>query len=158
MAMISCNQYKRFTFFMAHPLNKSGSISPAAITVIVLLLFVVLGGAYMLFFKSSGYVITEPGKDGQLTEKQIIQLTQKVGELIILPEETPLVATVEDAAQLRAEQAFYNDVQNGDKLLIFPQAAKAIIYNEASHKIVNAGPIFVNNDQEHATNEAGLQQ
>lgn len=142
---------------MFRPPHKAGNVSPAAITVIVLLLLVILGGAYMLFFKPSSYDIIEPGENGQLSDAQIEILVKRVGDLMLLPEETPLVATVEDAAQLRAEQAFYKDVQNGDKLLIFPQAAKAIIYNEQSNKIVNAGPIFVNNE-EGGADAAGLQQ
>jgi len=141
---------------MFTPSDKSGNVSPAAITVIVLLLFVILGGAYMLFFKPDSSM-TLPDENGQLTDEQVDTLVEKVGKLIVLPNETPLVATVEDAAQLRAEQAFYKDVQNGDKLIIFPQAAKAIIYNEEANQIVNAGPIFVNND-ENPAEAAGLQQ
>lgn len=135
--------------------NKSGNVSPAAITVIVLLLFVILGGAYMLFFKPNDRMII-PDENGQLSDEQVELLVEKVGELMVLPNETPLVATVEDAGQLRAEQAFYKDVQNGDKLIIFPQAAKAIIYREEENKVVNAGPIFVNNNED--TVDAGLQQ
>ncbi len=125
-------------------LNRKGNVSPAAITVIVLLLLIIAGGVYMLFFKGPSSTANVPGEE--LTEEQIDSLVGRVGQLMMLPEEEPLVATVEDFEQLRAEQAFYKDVQNGDKLLIFPQAAKAVIYNEAKNMIVNAGPIFVNDE------------
>ena len=109
----------------------------------------------MLFFKPNDRM-TMPDENGQLSNEQVELLVEKVGKLMVLPNETPLVATVEDAGQLRAEQAFYKDVQNGDKLIIFPQAAKAIIYREEENKIVNAGPIFVNNNEN--TVDVGLQQ
>ena len=68
-------------------------------------------------------------------------LSAQVAKIMIVPTETPIVASVEQADTLKKEQPFYANVQNGDKLLIYPQAAKAIIYRVSENKIINAGPV-----------------
>ena len=74
------------------------------------------------------------------------QLLQKVGALIILPTgEVPIVGTVEDEKTLAARQAFYKDAKNGDRLLIYVAAQKAILYSPSRNIIVNVGP-FISSD------------
>lgn len=80
---------------------------------------------------------------GELTTEQLLA---KVGRLIVLPNgETPTIASVVDADKLKAEQAFYRDVQNGDFVLIYPQAQKAFIYRPSTDVLVNVGPVYMNN-------------
>jgi hypothetical protein len=72
------------------------------------------------------------------SEQQII--IEKVGKLAVLPDETPVIATVEDAS--RVNQPFLKDAQNGDKTLIFPGARKVILYRPKTNQIVNMGPVL----------------
>ncbi len=73
---------------------------------------------------------------------------QAVSELMILPDEPePIIALVADAARLQAEQAFYRGAENGDMLLVFPQSRQAVIYRPSSNKIVNVGPLIVDDNE-----------
>ena len=81
-------------------------------------------------------------EDGAETDEEIQEVLGQVSELILLPEgETPTVATVVDAEALIAEQPFYSGVQDGDRLIIYPESLKAIIYSPERDIIVNVGPI-----------------
>lgn len=75
-------------------------------------------------------------------QEEIDELLREVSEHILLPEgETPLVATITDAESLIAEQPFYTGVQDGDRLIIYTETLKAIIYSPERGIIVNVGPI-----------------
>lgn len=84
-------------------------------------------------------------------KKEVQDLVAAVGKLIVLPSEEPTVATVMDAKKLIAEQTFYQGAINGDKLLIYPKAQKAIIYSPSRGVLVNVGPVYFNNDQAQTT-------
>lgn len=75
-------------------------------------------------------------------EKEVSNLTDKIGKLIDLPSETPTVATVNDTNKLK-EQPFFAKAENGDKVLIYTESRQAIIYREKSNKIINVGPIAI---------------
>lgn len=70
-----------------------------------------------------------------------VALIAKVKALTVLPEEEPVLFTVNDANLLKSQQAFFKDAQNGDVLMVFQKDSKALIYRESENKIVNAGPI-----------------
>jgi hypothetical protein len=78
-------------------------------------------------------------------EKDTQELLAKVGKLIILPDEQPTFATVLDAKKLIAEQPFYAGAENGDQLLIYQKAQKAILYSPTKNILVNVGPVYFNN-------------
>lgn len=71
------------------------------------------------------------------------RLIDKVGKLLELPkDETPSVATVEDKDKLK-DQPFFASAEKGDRLLIYQGAKKAIIYRESTDKVINVGPIAI---------------
>jgi hypothetical protein len=72
-------------------------------------------------------------------------LMKNIGKHYFIPNERPIIATINEAEKLIAEQPFYANVQNGDKLVIFPVAQKAIIYSPKLDKIVNSGPFVLDN-------------
>lgn len=82
------------------------------------------------------------GKSDSQAEAQ--QLINKVGNLIILPtDEQPTVATVSDLAKLK-DQPFFANAQIGDKVLIYTQARKAILYRPSTNKIIELAPLTDN--------------
>ncbi len=69
------------------------------------------------------------------------RLLAKLGKLIVLPAETPVMVKIDDADQLKSQQKFFDGAQNGDVVFIFPQSAKAIIFSESRNVVVNSGPV-----------------
>lgn len=70
-------------------------------------------------------------------------LLKQVGRLMILPDEVPATFEVEDPALLISQQPFFVGAQKGDRLLVYPQSGKAILYSPTRNIIVNAGVIDV---------------
>jgi hypothetical protein len=64
------------------------------------------------------------------------KLLTKVGNLALLPQgQTPSVAIVKNVDQLKS-QAFFDSAQNGDYLIVYTQAKKAILYRPSDNRIV----------------------
>ena len=81
-----------------------------------------------------------------LATNELQDIVAKVGQLIVLPEnEQPTLMTIADPEQLR-DQPFFARAKAGDKVLVYNQAAKAILYDPVGHKIVEVAPI-TNNPQ-----------
>lgn len=104
-------------------------------------------------FAAAGYMYSQYNtlkNDPQASQKaqadKTNALKEKIGKLISVPkDETPTLATVTDKTKLK-DQPFFKDAENGDVILIFPQAKKAIIYREKDNKLINVGPIAITTD------------
>ncbi len=82
-------------------------------------------------------------------KKEALELNELVGKFVLLPEgEIPTIATVSDPAALK-DQSFFNNAQKGDKVLIYSQAKKAILYRQSINKIIEIAPL---NNNENKTN------
>jgi len=124
----------------------------------VLLILVIVGFAWSFYSyqqaKNQLAVLTDPKQANELNAKQTEELLAKVSKLVVLPnEKNPVVATINDVEVLAATQDFYKDANNGDKLIIFTQSRKAIIYNEAQNKLINVGPILYNSSSGQVTSQ-----
>lgn len=105
---------------------------------ILLALIIVAGIAWLAY----GYINTKnqleklssSGSSAGQTETE--QLVDKVGKLVDLPTgETPTIATVNNAAKLKT-QTFFANAQDGDKVIIYSKAARAILYRPSNNKII----------------------
>lgn len=77
-------------------------------------------------------------KDDAATSARIIK---KVGDLYDVPVgEEPTVAAIQDRSKLDGQE-FFNKAQNGDYLLVYTKAKLALLYREATDKLINVGPI-----------------
>lgn len=83
-------------------------------------------------------------KNPQQAARQEIQTTvAKLSQLMVLPkDETPTIATVTDRNKLK-EQPFFAKAQNGDKVLLYIKAKKAILFREKDNKIIEVAPINI---------------
>ncbi len=108
------------------------------LALLIIIVIAVLG--YAIFNKFNPSIKTP---EGQLSDKEINSLVKKVSKLINVPEEIPVIATIIKADQLIAEQKFYVGSKDGDYLMVFPTAQKAIIYREKEDRLINVGPIIV---------------
>jgi hypothetical protein len=74
-------------------------------------------------------------------------IVTEVGKLISLPaDETPTVATVTDVEKLK-DQPFFANAQNDDKVLIYTNAKKAILYRPSEKRIIEVGAVNIKGDQ-----------
>lgn len=76
------------------------------------------------------------------SQEQVNAILQKVGALIQLPPgETPTMATINDAASAKKSQPFLANAQNGDVLIVYPNAAEALLYRPSTDKLIAVGPV-----------------
>lgn len=94
------------------------------------------------------------GDPEKLAQMETQELLEKVGSLIVLPtDEQPTVATVADPSKLQ-DQAFFAKAQKGDKVLIYTNARKAILYNPQTNKIVEVAPVNIGSQTAGASTES----
>ncbi len=76
----------------------------------------------------------------KINEKETLE---SISKLIIVPQgEIPVIATITNAVSLIKDQPFYKGSINGDVVVIFQKAAKAIVYSPSRNIIVNVGPVL----------------
>lgn len=110
------------------------------IVVVLVLLVVILGGTSGYLFKKMRAQQTTPE---QIALAESKDLAKKVGMLIVLPaDESPTIATVSDPEALK-NQPFFADAKKGDKVLIYTNAKKAILFSPELNKIVNVAPLNI---------------
>jgi len=110
-----------------------------------ILVGIVLGvGLTFLYIQEFGIPFKKVLQNISKTEenKQIKQILDDVGKLIILPEdEEPVLATITDVYSLVKEQPFYKGAKDGDIVIVYQKSLKAIIYSPQRNIIVNVGPV-----------------
>lgn len=81
-------------------------------------------------------------KDPELAAKEQLKgVVEQVAKLIDVPKgEEPQVATVSDVKKLK-DQPFFANAKNGDKVMIYNKAGRAILYRPSTNKIIEIAPI-----------------
>jgi cytoskeletal protein RodZ len=121
--------------------SKKRSTKVAIIVAVAGVIFVGLA-AFAIYQYSQAEYLKTPEGIAEIAKQDSDQLVEKVSQLIKLPDEEAVVATVDDKDKLR-EQPFFVDVENGDKVLIFSAASRAVIYRPSENRIINSGPIAI---------------
>lgn len=105
---------------------------------------VVLATLLLVAVGIAGYFYYQYQKSLQPKDVSDIEtLVTTLGKMIELPEgETPTLATVTDREKL-AEQPFFQKAENGDKVLIYSQSGRAILYRPSTGKIVDMTTVNV---------------
>lgn len=113
------------------------------VLVVLGVLTLILAGTSGLLYKQVRELKVNPQEVAQEENAQIIDM---VGKLVLLPEgEAPTIATVTDPEKLKSEQAFFAKAMEGDKVLIYTQALKAIMYRPSENKIIEVAPLVIGN-------------
>ena len=107
---------------------------------VIILLFLIAAGAAVYFYLQLTELNENPQKVAQAEAEALIE---RVSKLIVLPEgEDPTIATVTDPEPLKS-QAFFANAKKGDKVLIYTNAKKAILYDPVANKIVEVAPVNI---------------
>lgn len=69
-------------------------------------------------------------------EIQTNRIVKEIRQMTTLPDETPSVVTVVDKDKL-SNPALAKGAENGDKILMFPNEGKVIVYRPSTHKLIN---------------------
>lgn len=119
----------------------------------LLVLVLVAGAAYFVYDYRQVKEERDKLSDPQAAAQEATQkLLNEVGAIVAIPEgETPTVATVSDASKLQS-QAFFAKSENGDKVLIFTQAKRAILYRPSTGKVIEVAPINLGNNETPKSN------
>lgn len=116
--------------------------------------FILIGGLILVIGGVAaipGYYYYREYQEAQLLLKDAAQTGQReaeatiaeVGKIFELPAgEQPEVATVSDITKLM-DQPFFSRAQNGDRVLMYARAGKAILYRPTTKKIVEVAPFSV---------------
>ena len=102
---------------------------------LVLVIALLVIGPSLFFYKKYDKAQEELKKSDSRQQSQ--QLVDDIGELVLLPtDEKPTVATVTDVTKL-AKQPFFAKAKNGDKVLVYNKARRAILYRPSIDKVVD---------------------
>lgn len=103
---------------------------------LLVLVLLILAGVVIYFYTQYQNTKTLLQNPSQTSGEEAKQLVTAVGKLIELPaSEQPTIATVSDKTKL-SDQPFFVKAQNGDKVLIYSGAKKAILYRPSINKII----------------------
>jgi uncharacterized protein (UPF0333 family) len=114
---------------------KKSNVSMKKIILVLVFLVVLLGATTFYFYKNS------KSTDSIVDQKEAQTLSDIVGKIALVPkDEVPTIATVSDPEALR-DQSFFVDAKQGDKVLIYTNAKRAILYDPIANKIINIAPL-----------------
>ncbi len=131
---------------MTNPRLKFFLKSPIGYLLVALVVIAAAATTYYLYnrYQETQKLLQNPAVAAQ---KEVKDLIEKVGKLIELPtNETPQLATVSDFNKLK-DQPFFKNAQNGDKVLIYTKAKKAILYRPSTNKIIEVAPVNLGQSQ-----------
>ena len=110
--------------------------------VLIALIFLAAGYSTYYFYTKYQNLKKNPSSAAQEETKALVA---KVGQLIQLPSgEDPTLATVQDKDKLKG-QVFFQNSENGDRVLIYINAKKAFLYRPSTNKIVEVAPLTMEN-------------
>lgn len=107
-------------------------------TSIIILIILALGLAVFFCFK---YLKSS----NKLVEFENKRLVKQISSHIVLPNEIPTFATVADKTRL-INEPFFKNAENGDKVLIFTNAGRVVLYRPSIKKIVDISTVTVNSE------------
>ena len=114
------------------------------IGIVIVLVVAIAGGGFYIFKKNQKTTSTFTlGDKQQSAQDQVAELISEVGKLMDLPKgEEPTVATITDINKLK-DQPLFSKGSNGDKVLIYATARKAILYDPVGNRIVDVETIDI---------------
>ena len=117
------------------PAGRHRKYQTALTAVLAVLLLAALG--------TSGYLYIAYQRANQTAPAVLQRQLTTLNRLAVLPNETPQVATIKDAAKLGIPSLAAH-TRNGDMLFIYSQAGRIVVYRPSDNKIVDMLAIRAN--------------
>ena len=86
--------------------------------------------------------LSESEAQQKLSQQKAAETIAAVEKLMELPNEEPTVATVSDLKTLQG-QPFFAHAEEGDRVLFYTQAKKAILYRPTANKIIEVAALTI---------------
>ena len=113
----------------------------SVLLIILAILVLVFSGIYYLWqSRNAVSFLNQAGNNSSSSQTEVKQAVEKVGKLILLPTETPVMAKVTDPAKLSG-QVFFKHASAGDIILMYKGAKEAILYDPVKNLIINVAPL-----------------
>lgn len=112
---------------------------------IVFLSVLVVGGGVLGYIKyddlrKENQRLSNPA---EATKSEVEKTKAQVSAILEVPtDEEPTIANVVDTSKL-SDQEFFKSAKNGDKLLVYQKAKKAILYRPETNKIIEVSTISI---------------
>ena len=104
----------------------------------IFVLIVILAIGFVYYFAQYQKLSKDPNA---LAKEKTAQVIKKISELAVVPTDpNAVLASVSDITKLKG-QTFFDNAQNGDQIVIFPSAMRAVLYRPSVDKIINIGPL-----------------
>ena len=113
-----------------------------------IVLAIVLASAYATY----NAIITYPETFGLIKGPSIIKKEEKaliaeISRTLNLPrDEEPTIATVSEPEKLK-EQSFFKDSQTGDRVIIYQNSKKVILYRPSEKRVIEVGVVNIDQQQ-----------
>lgn len=116
---------------------------PVILWIVGTVVLVGVGTGFFIHSRFQASKVPDNQTNQRSAQEEVKKLVSEVGKLIELPTgEDPTVATVTDISKLK-DQPFFARAKNGDKVLIYTTAKKAILYDPSLKKVIDVAPINI---------------
>jgi hypothetical protein len=123
-------------------------ITKISFTIFVIILIFGSVGVAGYFYKQYKEIKDNPNK---ISIDEIKSLTAVIDKFMDLPaDETPTLATVTDKEKLK-DQDFFKKSENGDKILIYANTKKAILFRPSTQKVIEVAPLLIGSGSQNTT-------
>jgi len=122
--------------------------------ILALVVIAIAGLSFSTYYFRSQYLKVQGmvSNPQEASKNEIADIVAKISLSMVLPEEEPTLATVLEADKLK-EQPFFSKSENGDKVLIYTQAKKAILYRPSQNRIIEVSPFSPSNENNIVSEE-----
>ncbi len=79
----------------------------------------------------------------QTAEQKRDRLIDEINDVFDLPDETPEVVIVTDPEQFKSEYTTFDNVQEGDHLLVFRKARLGVLYRQSEKRVVKTTTVVI---------------
>lgn len=109
---------------------------------------VALGAAGYFYYQYS--LVQKKLKTASPPDQNQVLISQISKLMELPPGETPTIASVTDKDKLQ-NQPFFTKAQNGDRVLIYVDAKKAILFRPSLNKIIDVAPVNISSSSASPT-------